>query len=301
MNMSGKDWLELILLGGLWGASYFFIEIALEGFAVLPLVTARVVLAALALWLFVAVARVPVPRERRVWVAFTIMGFLNNIIPFLLLVWGQVEITASLAAILTATTPMFTIVVAGLLLHDEPVTRTKVLAIVLGFVGVVIMIGPDVLGELGRAAWAQLAILGASLSYAFAGAYGRRFHAWGVTPLVASAGQISMSAVVLIAALVLTGDTAGFSAAGTSAWASVVVLAVACTSFAYLLFFRLLASAGATNVMLVTFIIPVSAILLGVSFLGERLRPVELIGMALIALGLVIIDGRLLRRFARRA
>lgn len=299
--MSTRDWLQLLLLGGLWGASYFFVEIALAGFPVLPLVAARVVLAALALWIFVVVARAQVPREARVWIAFTVMGFLNNIIPFTLLVWGQVEITASLAAILTATTPMFTIVVAGLLLHDEPVTRTKVVAIVIGFVGVVVMIGPDVLGELGRAAWAQLAILGASLSYAFAGAYGKRFHAWGVTPLVASAGQISMSAVILVAVILLTGNLGSFSGADTAAWASVVVLAIFCTAFAYLLFFRLLASAGATNVMLVTFIIPVSAILLGVSFLGERLRPVELLGMALIALGLVIIDGRLLRRFARQA
>ena len=301
MTMTTRDWLQLLLLGGLWGASYFFVEIALVGFPVLALVSARIVLAALALWVFVIAARARIPREARVWVAFAVMGFLNNIIPFSLLTWGQVEITASLAAILTATTPMFTIIVAGLLLHDEPVTRSKVFAIALGFVGVVVMIGPDVLGELGRAAWAQLAILGASLSYAFAGAYGKRFHAWGVTPLVASAGQVSMSAAILVAVILATGNAGAFSHAGTPEWAAVAVLAVFCTAFAYLLFFRLLASAGATNVMLVTFIIPVSAILLGVTFLGEVLRPVEMLGMALIALGLVIIDGRLLRRFARRA
>ena len=196
---------------------------------------------------------------------------------------------------------MFTIVVASFLLHDEPATRSRVFAITLGFAGVVVMIGPDVLGEVGRAVWAQVAILGASLSYAFAGAYGRRFHAWGVTPLVASAGQVTMSAVILAAVVLATGSTGSFSGAGTAAWISVGVLAVFCTAFAYLLFFRLLASAGATNVMLVTFIIPVSVILLGVSFLGERLRPAEMLGMLLIALGLVIIDGRLLRRFARRA
>ena len=301
MTMSTRDWLLLILLGALWGASYFFVEIAIEGLTVLAVVTARVVFAAIAIWLYVLLARVPVPREARVWLAFALMGVINNIIPFSLLVWSQTEITSSLAAILTATTPIFAIVVAGLLLHDEPVTRSKVAAIVIGFIGVVVMIGPEVLGELGVVVWAQIAALGASLSYALAGTYGKRFHAWGVSPLIASAGQITMSAAILVVVVVATGSSSDFTGGDARAWSAVVGLAVLCTALAYLLYFRLLATAGTTNLMLVTFIIPVFAILLGVLILGERLRSVEILGMALIALGLAIIDGRLFRRFGRRA
>lgn len=301
MNMSTKDWLMLILLSVIWGGSYFFVEIALTGFPVLVIVLLRISIAAAALWIFIAATQTPVPREPRTWIAFAVMGVLNNIIPFSLLTWGQVEITSSLAAILTATAPMFAIVVAAVWLHDEQVTRTKVFAIALGFAGVVLMIGPDALSEIGAAVYAQLAVLTAAFFYSLSGAFGRRFHAWGVQPVVTAAGQVTMSSILLGIAVFATHDSSALAGADVTAWSAVVALALVCTAIAYILYFRILASAGTTNLMLVTFLIPVSAMLLGVFILGEHVRPIEYAGMSLIGLGLLIIDGRLLKRFSRRA
>jgi drug/metabolite transporter (DMT)-like permease len=286
----------LVALSFLWGCSYFLIEIALEGLPVMALVALRVGLAAIVLWVFVAFARAAPPRSPGVWLAFFVMGLLNNIVPFTLIVWGQTEISSSLAAILNATTPVFAVVVAGTLLHDEPVTRGKLAGVVLGLVGVAIMIGPEVLGELGDAALPQLAIVGAALSYALAGTFGRRFSRMGVKPVVTAAGQVTTSALLLLAWVAFAGPRIDTAAVPDSAWAAVVALAVFSTAVAYILYFRILAVAGATNLMLVTFLIPVTAILLGSTFLDERLAPLEIAGMVLIAAALVAIDGRALGR-----
>jgi drug/metabolite transporter (DMT)-like permease len=296
MKMSNAAWVMLVVLSILWGSSYFLIEIALEELPVLALVALRLLLAALVLWLFVLFSDARIPRDARTWGAFAVMGLLNNVIPFSLIVWGQTEISSSLASILNATAPIFAVVVAALFLKDEPVSAGKIAGVMLGFLGVVVMIGPDAMRSLGDSVLAQLAVVLAGLSYACAGVFGRRFHARGSAPTVSAACQVSMSAFILVPVVFATGGLAGLEHTSATAWSAVASLAILSTAVAYLLYFRILALAGATNLMLVTFLIPVTAILLGTLLLHESLHVSEVLGMLLIALALVAIDGRLFRR-----
>lgn len=300
MKMTTADWIMLLALSCLWGSSYFLIEIALQGLPVLTLVAIRIALAAIVLWLFVWLTGSEVPSSLRIWLSFAVMGLFNNIIPFSLIVWGQTEITSSLAAILNATTPLFAVFVASVWLHDEPVTPGKIAGLLLGFTGVVVMIGPDAIAELGDEVFAQVAVVLAALSYAIAGTYGRRFGALGIKPVISAASQVTMSALMLGAFVLLTEDLSPLVDVDVKVWSAVATLAVFSTAVAYILYFRILASAGVTNLMLVTFLIPVTAIILGVLILGERLGPSERIGMVLIALALVAIDGRLTSRLLKQ-
>jgi drug/metabolite transporter (DMT)-like permease len=218
------------------------------------------------------------------------MGALNNLIPFSLIFWGQTAITGGLASILNATTPLFAVVLAHWLTRDERITGGRLVGLALGIGGVAVLIGPEALQGVGLHLLAQIAVLGAALSYAFAGIYGRRFK--GQSPLVTAAGQVSATTVmVLPVALALDQPWTGPSP-GLATWAAIIGLALLSTALAYILYFRILASAGATNLLLVTFLIPVSALLLGAAVLGERIDLEQVLGMILIGLGLAAIDGR---------
>jgi drug/metabolite transporter (DMT)-like permease len=233
------------------------------------------------------------PRDARSWAAFCGMGILNNMIPVCLIVWGQTHIASGLASILNATTPLFGVVVAHLLTADEKMTGNRLLGVIVGFAGVAYMIGFDALRDLGTNVLAQLAVLGAALSYSFAGIYGRRFRQMGMAPLLPAAGQVTASSVLMLPIALLVDHPWTLAAPSMETWMALFGLALLSTAVAYVLFFRILATAGATNLMLVTFLIPVSAILLGAAILGEQLQAKHLIGMAMIAIGLAAIDGRL--------
>ena len=296
MKMDAYDWVMLITLATVWGGSFLFNAILVAELPVITIVAIRVTVAALALWGFVRVTGRKIPTTPQVWGALLILGVLNNAIPFSLIVQGQTQITSGLASILNATTPFFTILVAGFFLTDERFSVLRVLGVVVGFSGVILMVGPEALGSLGADFWAQLCALGAALSYGFASVFGRRFRELKVDPVMVAAGQVTMSSLVLWPiALWIDGpqDILGLS---FNAAASMFGLAVLCTSFAYILYFRILERAGATNISLVTFLVPISAIILGVLVLGESIFIKEIIGMTLIGLGLAIIDGRLFQR-----
>lgn len=294
-TMGAREWAMLIVLSILWGGSFFFVGVAVADFPPLTLVTLRVGLAAIALWGIAAIMGLRPPTQPKVWLAFLGMGLLNNVIPFVLIVWGQTQIASGLASIFNAATPLFTVLVAGLLLTDERATPMKLIGVTIGFVGVMVMIGGPAIAEGGHTL-AQLAVLAAALSYAFAGVYGRRFKTMKVSPIITAAGQVSASTLVLIPLALLVDDPLNLPVPDLTSWAAVVGLALLSTAIAYVLYFRLLESAGATNLLLVTLLIPVSAIVLGALFLDERLQPIHFLGMALIALGLSAIDGRLWRR-----
>ena len=298
-RMGLVQWSMLVLLSMLWGGSYFFVEIALEEWSPLLIVAVRIVVAAIVIWGIVLAAGLPVPRFRAAWIAFFFMGLLNNVFPFLLIVWGQKEIESGLAAILTAAAPIFSVIVAGVWLKDEPITRTRLLGAVLGLIGVAVLIGPSALAGIDANLLAQLAVLGGALSYAFAGVYARRFTRMNIDPIVAAAGQLLMSSLIMI--LLATAFDAPSQLIESSArvWIAVGLMAVFSTALAYILYFRLLASAGATNAILVTLLIPVTAILLGAFILDERLLWMHFLGMAVIGLGLSVIDGRLWQRIIR--
>lgn len=226
--------------------------------------------------------------------AFFVLALLNNVIPFSLIFAGQTELGAGLASILNATTPFWTLFVSAVLFRTEALSWNRAAGVGLGIAGTVVMVGPGIVASLGGPVWAKVALIGSSCSYAFALVWARRFA--GLPPAVVAAGQLTASTAIMLPVVLLTVGSGALFGASPHVWAAVFSLALLSTAFAYILYFGILASAGATNASLVTLIVPASAILLGVAFLGERLETFEIAGMALIALGLLTIDGRLLRR-----
>lgn len=297
--MTPYEWALLAALSLVWGASFFFIAITLRELPPVTIVVLRVGLAALALLAAVRIMGLTMPTDRRAWLVFLGMGLLNNVIPFCLIVWGQTRIASGLAAILNATSPLFTVIAAHFLTNDEKMTANKLAGVAVGFLGVAVMIGTPASAGFGSDFWGELAVLVAAVSYALSAIFGRRLGAMGIAPLPAAAGQLSASTLLLIPAALLVDQPWTLPAPSPAVWAALAGIALLSTALAYVLFYRILATAGPTNLMLVTFLIPVSAILLGTFVLGERLELRHFLGMAMIAAGLIAVDGRLIAR--RRA
>ena len=295
-HMNFHVWVMLVVLSMLWGTSFIFTEIALEDFRPLTIATLRVSGAASALWIYLLIIGAEIPRSLSIWGAFLIMGIVNNAIPFAAIMFAQTLISASLASILNSTAPLITVVLAGILLSDERITAARIFAVILGFIGVVVMIGPPALLGIGADVLAQCAVLGASVSYAISGVFARRFKAMGLQLRVLAVGMLTMFSLCLAPVALFLDRPFTMDAPGFSAIAAAAGVALLSTALAYILYFRILAAAGATNLLLVTFLIPVSAILLGVNFLGESLNLSQIIGMFLIGLGLVVMDGRIFNR-----
>jgi len=294
--MSALDWGKLLLLGGIWGGSFFFARIAVAEIHPLTLVLFRVAIAAAALHVYL-LARGPSFRLALPLAgSFFLLGLINNVLPFSLIFAGQTQMGAGLASVLNATTPFWTVLVANAFTADEKVSWNKAAGIALGIVGVAVMVGPGMVASLGGPVWAKLAMIGASLSYAAALVFSRRSFA-DVPPVIVATGQLTASTIIMAPVVLLWNGVDGQLAASAPVWAAVFALALVSTAFAYILYFGLVRSAGATNASLVTLIVPVSAILLGLIFLGERLELFEVAGIVLIGLGLVTIDGRI---FVRR-
>ena len=288
-----RDWGLILLLSLLWGGAFILTEVVLERLLPFTVVLGRVGFAALALWAIALLAGHLFPTSLRLWGAFLVMGMLNNAVPFSLIVSGQTAITGGLAAVFNATTPLFSVILAHFLTGEERITWNRLCGILLGVVGVGVLMGPDALAGLGTVGVGQLLVLGAALSYACAAIYGRRFR--GLPPTVIAAGQVTC-ATFLILPLALVLDQPWNFSPTLATWGALLTLSLVGTAAAYLIYFRVLASAGATNLMLVTLLIPVSAIAMGVAFLGEPVGPRDLAGAAFILGGLLAIDGRLLRR-----
>ncbi len=290
-SMGPREWIMLIALSAIWGGSYFFVGIAVEEILPLTIVALRVGLAAATLWVITLVMGYKPPKSANIWIAFLGMGVLNNIIPFVLIVWGQTQITSGLASIFNAATPLFTVIVAGALLPDERATPMKLIGVAIGFTGVFIMIGPPASGQADNTS-AQIAVVAAALSYSFAGVYGRHFKSMGLNPIITAAGQVTASTLIMVPIALAVDGPLDLTSPSINTWASIMGLAILSTAAAYVLYFKILESAGATNLLLVTLLLPVSAILLGSIFLSEVLEAVHFVGMAIIALGLSAIDGR---------
>lgn len=293
LSISATDWLLLILLSVLWGGAFYFAKVAVLEIPPLTLALGRVGIAAAVLALLMRFIAGPMPRDRATWAIFAVMALLNNVVPFVLIFWAQIHISIGLASILNATSPLFSVLAAHMLTTDDKLTPGRGAGLVAGFIGVVLLIGPDLLGELGAHVWAQLACLAAACSYAFGAIYSRRLR--DVPPLTVATGQLTMSAVWLIPIAVIFDRPAIILSVSQAAVSALVALAVVSTAFAYLIYFRIIARAGATNALLVTFLIPVSAILLGMVLLGERLELHQIAGMIAIFMGLAAIDGRVAR------
>ncbi|MBV0912249.1 DMT family transporter [Anianabacter salinae] len=296
-TLSARAWSELLLLSLIWGASFLSIRIALDEVAVITSVAHRVFWAALVLWAYVAVFRLPVPRSPRVWAAFLVMGILNNAVPFALMAWAQLHIETGLTSILNATTAVFGVIVASVVFADERLTPRRALGVTVGFAGVATAIGLGNLAQFDLRSVAQLAVLAGTLSYAFAGSWARATLS-GLRPQVAAAGMLTGSSLIMVPAAFLI-DGAPSLALQADTILAIAYYALAATAFAYLLYYRVLAMAGSGNLMLCTLLIAPIAILLGALVRGEALPANAYAGFAILALGLLILDGRAFRRRAQ--
>lgn len=298
--MNRSDWLTLIALALIWGAAFLFISVAVREVEPLTYVWLRLTMAAAAMWLFLWWRNESAGLPRQVWGSILVLALFNNAIPFVLFGWGQTHIASGLAAILNATTPIWGVVVAHLLTHDEKLSGRKLGGVILGFAGVTVMIGPALLGSLGDNVLAQLACVSAALCYAFAGVWARRFRGMGLSPISVTTGQLTAGALVMLPLAMLIDRPWLDALPSLTAIGAIVALAVVCSAFAYILYFRLIDRAGATNALLVTLLVPPVAIFLGSLVLHEVIEPRDFAGLALIALGLAAIDGRLLKILGRR-
>ncbi|WP_233557481.1 DMT family transporter [Rhodophyticola porphyridii] len=295
--VSHRAWAEMALLGGIWGASFLSIKLALSEMPVMTLVAHRVFWACLLLWAYVIWRGLTVPRSPRIWGAFLVMGLLNNIIPFSLMAWGQQFIETGLTSIFNAGTAVFGVLVAAMVFRDERLTLRRGLGVTIAFFGVVVAIGFDSLAGFDIRSMAQLAVVAGTLSYAIAAAWAR-VHLVGLPPQVAAAGMLTGSSLVMVP-LAWMIDGAPKMPTDPVTFAAIGYFAAFGTAIAYLLYYRILAMAGSGNAMLVTLLIPPVAILLGAAVLGERLGPSAFAGFALLATGLLILDGRALQIFRK--
>ena len=298
-SLTARAWADMALLALIWGASFLSIKLALAELPVLTLVAHRVVWAALLLWAWVLIRGLDVPRAPRVWGAFLVMGLLNNVLPFALMSWGQQFIETGLTSIFNAATAIFGVLVAAAVFPDERLTARKLAGVLIAFCGVAVAIGLEALRGFDIRSLAQLAVIAGTLSYALAAAWARR-SLRGLSPQVSAAGMLS-GASLLIVPLALLVDGAPRMPALATTWAAIAYFSGIGTALAYLLYYRVLASAGSGNALLVTLMIPPVAIALGAIVLDERLAPQSFAGFALLALGLLILDGRLFARGAGRA
>jgi drug/metabolite transporter (DMT)-like permease len=296
-TMKPIEWGLLIILSAIWGCSFFFIAVALRGFHPFTLVFIRVASAATVLLIVVRLSGVRFRPGLRVWVGYMILGALNNVIPFSLIAWGETRIDSGSAAIFNATTPIFVGVMAHFFTADEKLTGRKLVGMLVGFFGVYLMMRPELTGGLSWRGFGQVAVLGAALMYAIAGIYAKRFS--GDAPLATAAGMLVAASIIMLP-ITLAVDSPWLARPRLEAVGAVLILGVVGTALAYVIFFRILSTAGATNVLLVTFLVPIGAIVLGVAVLKEVIRWEELAGMGLIFLGLVAIDGRVFGYLGRR-
>ncbi len=298
-EMRPFEWVLLITLSLVWAGSFFFNGVAVRDLPVMSIVIGRVSIASLILVPWLIWRGMALPRDLSVWRAFLVMGLFNNVLPFCLIVWAQGHVSSGQAAILNATSPIFTVIVAHLLTDDERLSPSRLAGVLLGFAGVAVMVGGGMMEDTGVTLAAYCALLGASLSYGYAFVFGRRFRTLGVTPMTTAAGQLVCSSLLLLPLWLVLDRPWEMPMPGMATMLAVLGLASMSTAFAYGLYFRILTTAGATNLSLVTILIPPGAILLGVAFLGEELLTRHLAGLALIIAGLLVTDGRILRRLPR--
>ncbi len=297
-SLTTRVWRDLCLLALIWGGSFLAIRTALDEITFLASVTHRVLWASVLLWAIVWWRGETIPRRAGIWLAFLVMGLLNNVIPFNLMAWGQLHIETGLTAILNAATAIWGVLIAALVFSDERLTARRVTGVAIGFLGVTTAIGLASLAALDLRSMAQIAVIGGTISYAIAGSWARA-RLRGISPLVSAAGMLTGSTLIMLPLTLATEGSLPF-ALNLRTWAAIAYYALAATAFAYLLYYRILAEAGAGNLLLVTLMIPPVAILLGAWARNEALSANAFTGFALLALGLLILDGRILRLFRRR-
>ncbi len=296
-RMSIQSWGLIFILAFFWGGSFFFVGVAVKELPPLTIVWCRVALAALILLSAIYLKGDRIPFTPRLWGGFIIMGALNNVIPFSLIAWGQIHIDSGIASILNATTPIFSVILTHWFTQEERLTPSRLMGVLIGWIGVAMLIGGDSFHRFGMDLFGKLAVLAAAFFYACSAIYGRRFRA--LSPLAVAAGMLCASAIML-APVALWVEQPWHLRPGLETSLALFGLAAISTSLAYIIYFKVLAASGPTNLLLVTFLIPLSATGLGVLVLGEQLGWNSIAGMMIIFMGLMLIDGRILLKLKPR-
>jgi drug/metabolite transporter (DMT)-like permease len=297
-NLTGRAWAEMMLLAMIWGGSFLSIRVALDEISPLASVAHRTTWAMLVLWGVIAIMRIPLPRDPKIWFSFLVMGLMNNVIPFTLMAWGQLYIESGLTSILNAFTAVVGVVIASLFFADERISLRKGIGVVLGFFGVAVAIGLENFRTLDLRSMAQLAVIGGTVAYAIAGVWARK-RLVGMPPQLAAAGMLTGSTVIMLPLAYFIDGPLSFDLEARTMWA-IGYYAIIATAFAYLLYYRVLAMAGSGNLMLVTLLVAPIAITLGAVVLGEKLGTNAYFGFAILAVGLIILDGRVWKAMQRR-
>ena len=292
-NISGAAWVQMILLGTVWGASFLSIRVALDEIGPLTSVVHRTGWAMLVLWGIVIASGLPIPKAPRIWFGFLVMGLLNNVVPFGLMAWGQLHIETGLTSILNAATAIFGVIAAALFFADEKITLRKGVGVLLGFLGVATAIGLDNFRDFDLRSIAQIAVIGGTISYALAAVWARK-RLGALPPLVAAAGMLTGSTIIILPIAIFWEGPIRLDLQPQT-MVAIGYYAIFATAGAYLLYYRILALAGSGNLMLVTLIIPPVAITLGAIVRAERLEANAFLGFGMLALGLLVLDGRVLR------
>jgi drug/metabolite transporter (DMT)-like permease len=293
--MGKSEWALLFVLSILWGGSFLFTGIAIQEIPPLTIAFIRLAIGALILHLVLRIQGLRIPSTWKVWGSLAVMGLISSMLPISLIAWAQTTIGAGLASILGATSPLFGMIFAHLFTPDERLSGHRLIGTVLGFCGTVVVIGPAALGEIGGELAAQLAVVAAAISSAMGGVFGRRFRSMGVTPLATATGQVTAASLLLVPFVSWFDRPWALPFPSFDVVSALLALAVLSTALAYLIFFHILAKGGAMNTLLVGFLVPASAVLMGSLVLGEHLKPQDLAGMVLIGMGLAVVDGRLIR------
>lgn len=296
-KLDAAAWAMLLVLSVLWGGSFLYVKVALAELPPVTIVALRVVIGGAFLVVILRLKGLALPRDPALWSGFGLLALLNTLVPFVLIAWGQREISAGLAAILNAATPLWTIMLAHFLTADERMNVRRSAGVLIGFAGVVVLVGPEALAGIGISVLSQLACVLATISYGFALIWARRFR--GIDGSVVASGQFICAAPAAVVLACLVDQPWSLPMPGQATIAAILALALFSTAIAYLVYFKLMQRSGAGNASLVTMLIPPSAMLLGSQFLDERPEPVGLAGFAMIAVGLAIVDGRILALFRR--
>ncbi len=288
--MTGTMWLKLTLLSLLWGCSFIFVEIALQELSPLLIVTMRLIVAAAGLWLIILILKLPIPQTRTLWLSLLIMGTMNSAFPFLLISWSQIYLTSGMASILNAMVPIFLVLVSAWLLPDERISLPKVIGVCVGFFGVIVFIGFDNLLSNHFNPLALLAGISASILYAGSAIYAKRFNQSGLQPIVIATCQITCSAFIMLPLSFVFDAPTSLLTVSLGGWLSIIAQALLSTSLAFIIYYQLLAAAGAVNLTIVTFLIPVSTMILSYCLFGDSIDIKHIVGICVIGASLLVID-----------
>ncbi len=298
-KLDGTGWLLIGILSILWGGAFFLIEVGLRSYPPITLVFMRLVLAVPPMWIAMRLMGERLPTEPRIWGLLAIVGALNCALPFILFFWGQQYLDSGYASILNATTPLWGVITAHFLTSDEKATPARIVGVLIGMAGIVVMVGPEAMKGLSNNLLAQLACIISTIFYSFAAIYGRRLSQTELTPMAVATGQTMMAALMMVPIVVVMDQPWTMAAPRLDSTLAGITLAIFSTALAYTLYFRLIDRSGASNAQLVAFLMPILAVILGIAFLGESLSGGQIAGAGLIAVGLAILDGRLIARFQK--